>query len=47
MVEFPHESLSKLCELICNKGGVLRAVILFVSNHSATLELKIPTLFLL
>lgn len=45
MVEFPHESLSKLCELICNKGGVLRAVILFVSNHSATLELKIPTLF--
>jgi hypothetical protein len=45
MVEFPHESLSKLCELICNKGGVLRAVILFISNHSATLELKIPTLF--
>ncbi|ABG60185.1 hypothetical protein [Cytophaga hutchinsonii] len=45
MVEFPHESLSKLCELICNKGGILRAVILFVSNHSATLELKVPTLF--
>ena len=45
MEEFPHESLSKLCELICNKGGVLRAVILFISNHSATLELKIPTLF--
>lgn len=45
MVEFPHESLSKLCELICNRGGVLRAVILFISNHSATLELKIPTLF--
>lgn len=45
MVEFPHESLSKLCELICNKGGVLRAVILFINNHSATLELKVPTLF--
>lgn len=45
MVEFPHESLSKLCELICNKGGILRAVILFVNNHTATLELKVPTLF--
>lgn len=46
MVEFPHESLSKLCELICNKGGILRAVILFVNNHTATLELKVPTLFI-
>lgn len=45
MVEFPHESLSKLCELIFNNGGVLRAVILFINNHSATLELKIPMLF--
>jgi len=45
MVKFPHESLSKLCELICNKSGILRAVILFINNHSATLELKIPTLF--
>lgn len=45
MKEFPSECLSKLCELICNKGGILRAVILFVSNHSAALELKMPTLF--
>lgn len=45
MVEFPAECLSKMCELICNKGGILRAVILFVSNHSTTLEMKIPILF--
>jgi hypothetical protein len=45
MLEFPSESLGKLCELICTKGGVLRAVILFINNNSATLEMKIPTLF--
>lgn len=45
MVEFPSECLSKLCELICNKGGILRAVILFVSNSAVTLEMRIPTLF--
>ena len=45
MVEFPHECFSKLCELICTQGGVLRSVILFVSNHKSPLEIKIPTLF--
>jgi len=44
-VPFPNECFSKLCELIFNKGGVLRAVILFVNNHTASLEMKIPTLF--
>lgn len=45
MVEFPTECFAKLCDQICSKGGILRAVILFISNHTATLELKIPTLF--
>lgn len=45
MVEFPAENFSKLCELIESKGGILRSVILFVSNHSTTLEMKIPILF--
>lgn len=45
MVEFPSESFEKLAEMICNKGGVLRTVILLVSNASATLEIKVPTLF--
>jgi hypothetical protein len=45
MVEFPEQNFSKLCELIVSKGGILRSVILFVSNHSTTLEMKIPILF--
>lgn len=45
MVEFPSECFAKICELICLNGGVLRAIILYVSNHQTTLELKIPTLF--
>lgn len=45
MVEFPEECYAKICEQIYSNGGVLRAVILYVSNHKATLELKIPTLF--
>jgi hypothetical protein len=45
MVEFPAENFSKLCELIESKGGILRSVILFVSNHSTTLEMKIPILY--
>lgn len=45
MVEFPMQNFSNLCNLVCEKGGVQRAIILFVSNHSATLELKVPTLF--
>lgn len=45
MVEFPTENFSKLCELIESKGGIQRSVILFVSNHSTTLEIKIPILF--
>lgn len=45
MVEFPESAYSKLCELIISKGGILRAVILFVRNHSTSLEIKIPTQF--
>ena len=45
MVEFPAESYAKICQQIYSNGGVLRAVILYVNNHRATLELKIPTLF--
>lgn len=45
MVEFPEDNFSKLCSLIESKGGILRSVILFVSNHSTTLEMKIPILF--
>lgn len=45
MIEFPEEGLSKMCELICNKGGILRAVILFISNGQTTLEMQIPILF--
>ena len=44
-VEFPSECFAKLCELIYTKEGILRAVILFVNNHKASLELKVPTLF--
>lgn len=45
MVEFPSEPFEKLAEMICNKGGIQRAVILMVSNLSAPLEIKVPTLF--
>lgn len=45
MVEFPEGCFAKICEQIYSNGGVLRAVILYVNNHRATLELKIPTLF--
>lgn len=45
MVEFPSESLSNLAQLICNEGGILRTVILLVSNNSASFEIKIPMLF--
>jgi len=45
MVEFPSDVFERLCELICTKGGILRAVILFVSNTVTTLEMKVPTLF--
>lgn len=45
MVEFPSDPFQKLAQMICNKGGILRAVILMVSNASATLEIKVPTLF--
>lgn len=45
MVEFPEECFSNLCNLIAEKGGILRGVILLVSNNSATLEMKIPILF--
>lgn len=45
MIEFPSENYSRLCSLIESKGGILRSVILFVSNHSTTLEMKIPILF--
>lgn len=45
MESFPEGCFSNLCELILNKNGIQRTVVLFISNHKSPVEIKVPTLF--